>query len=142
MYQEFTIIGNVGRDPELRYTQQGVAVCDFSVAVNKRYKTSSGEQREETTWVRVTCWRGLAETVGQYLKKGRQVFVTGEASVSAYTDRAGQPAATLELTANTVKFLGGRDDNFGGEEGGGGNRQQQRYEDDFAPPRNVDDIPF
>ncbi len=138
MYQQITIVGNVGSDPELRYTQGGVAVTDFSVAVNKRYSTSGGEQREETTWFRVTVWRRQAETVAQYLKKGRQVLVVGEASVSAYTNRAGEAAASLEITANLVKFIGSRDDanNSGG---GGGNRDEF---DDFAPPKNMDDIPF
>lgn len=155
MYQQITIIGNVGRDPELRFTPQGVAVCDFSVAVNKRIGgQNGGEVRDETTWFRVTCWRQLAETVAKYVKKGRQIMVVGEVAASAYTDKAGQPAATLEITAQTVKFLGTRDEN---EEAG------QRYQDDFrppqepaggrgggrntgrgrqAPPENSDDIPF
>ncbi|MCU0465504.1 MAG: single-stranded DNA-binding protein [Anaerolineae bacterium] len=151
MYQQITIIGNVGRDPEMRYTQGGVAVCDFSVAVNKKYTTSGGEQRDETTWFRVTCWRQLAETMGKYLTKGKQIMVVGEVSASAYTDKAGQPAATLEITANTVKFLGSRqegDDAGGGNSGGG----RSNRDDDFAPrprsgggnnsPSNTDDIPF
>lgn len=149
MYQQITIIGNVGRDPEMRYTQGGVAVCDFSVAVNKRYTTAGGEQRDETTWFRVTCWRQLAETMGKYLTKGKQVMVVGEVTASAYTDKAGQPAATLEITANTVKFLGqrqegGENDAVGGARGGGdsgGNRGGgdsggHRGDDNFAPPQN------
>jgi single-strand DNA-binding protein len=138
MYQQVTIIGNVGRDPELRYLQNGVAVCDFSVAVNKRY-TSNNEQRDETTWFRVTCWRQLAETVNQYLSKGRQVMVVGEVKATAYQDKSGQPAATLELTAQTVKFLGGRGEGGDNNQDGGG--YNNRYED-FAPPGQVDDIPF
>ncbi len=131
MYQQITIVGNVGRNPELRYTQNGVAVCDFSVAVNK-VTNVNGEKREKVTWFKVTAWRQLAELVNQYVQKGRQVMVVGEVSVSAYTDKSGQPAATLELTANEVRFLGGRD---GGGEGRG------NFED-FAPPGQVDDIPF
>lgn len=135
MYQQITIIGNVGRDPELRYLQNGVAVCDFSVAVNKRFTTSGGEQRDETTWFRVTCWRQLAETVKQYLTRGRQVMVVGEVKMGTpYLDKSGQPAATLEITAQTIKFLGGRE---GGAPGGDGNRY-----DEFAPPGQMDDIPF
>lgn len=135
MYQQTTIVGNVGRDPELRYLQNGVAVCDFSVAVNKRFNTAGGEAREETTWFRVTCWRQLAETVKQYLTRGRQVMVVGEIRATAYLDKSGQPAATLEITAQTIKFLGGRD---GGGAGVGG---ESGY-DDFAPPGQMDDIPF
>ncbi|MBC8098850.1 MAG: single-stranded DNA-binding protein [Armatimonadetes bacterium] len=139
-YQQITIVGNVGRDPELRYLQNGVAVCDFSVAVNKRFKTSGGEQRDETTWFRVTCWRQLAETVKQYVTKGKQVLIIGEIKATAYLDKAGQPASTLEITAETLKFLGGRGE--GGSEGGGsGGAGGNRY-DEFAPPGQMDDIPF
>jgi len=131
MYQQITIIGNVGRDPDLRFTPQGIAVCDFSVAVNKRVGGQNNtEPRDETTWFRVTCWRQLAETVAKYVKKGKQIMIVGEVSASAYTDKNQQPAATLEITAQTVKFLGSRDEN---EEGGGGGGQ--RYQDDFRPPQ-------
>lgn len=156
MYQQTTIIGNVGKDPELRFTPQGVAVCDFTVAVNKRYTTQGGDSREETTWFRVTCWRQLAETVAKYVRKGRQIFVVGEVAASAYTDKAGQPAATLEITAQTVKFLGQREDNEDGSGGSGGREtfddfrppQQQTQERggrrgrNQNPPENSDDIPF
>ncbi len=150
MYQQITIVGNVGRDPELRYTNSGIAVCDFSVAVNRRTKNSAGEPIDETTWFRVTAWRQLAEVVAQYLKKGRQVMVVGTVKASAYLDKAGQPAATLEITANEVKFLGAREDDVDETSGA--------YDDSqFAPPprqqqkpgRNQgrssstpDDIPF
>jgi single-strand DNA-binding protein len=138
MYQSITILGNVGRDPELRYLQNGVAVCDFSVAVNKRFNVN-GEQREETTWFRVTCWRQLAETVKQYLTRGRQVMIVGEVRATAYLDKSGQPAATLEITAQTIKFIGGRDG--GGASGGGDFNQNDAYRE-FAPPGQMDDIPF
>lgn len=150
MYQQITIIGNVGRDPELRFTPQGIAVCDFSVAVNKRVGGQNNtEPRDETTWFRVTCWRQLAETVAKYVKKGRQIMVVGEVSASAYTDKNSQPAATLEITAQTVKFLGGRDDgdndgrfteDFRPPQQSGGGRSQGRGRN--APPENSDDIPF
>jgi single-strand DNA-binding protein len=159
MYQQITIVGNVGRDPELRYTPQGFAVCDFSVAVNRRVGGQNNtEARDETTWFRVTCWRQLAETVAKYVRKGRQILIVGEVSVSAYTDKAGQPAATLEITAQTVKFLGQREDNEDGSGGGNGGRetfddfrppQQQTQERSSGkrgrnqnPPENSDDIPF
>jgi single-strand DNA-binding protein len=135
MYQYTVIAGNVGRDPEMRYTQSGQAVCDFSVAVNRRWTDrNSNEQREKTTWFRVTCWGRLAETVNQYVQKGRQILVTGEVDASAWTDGDGNPRATLELTARDVKFLGRRDDDlgYGGSSGYDG------------PPASEDlqDIPF
>lgn len=139
MFQQTLIVGNVGRSPELRYLQNGVAVCDFSVAVNRVY-TTNNERREETTWFKVTCWRQLAETVAQYLTTGRQVMVVGDVKASAYLDKSGQPAATLELTAREVKFLGQREGGGGDNGGGGGGRRYE--EDDFAPPGRVDDIPF
>jgi single-strand DNA-binding protein len=106
-YQHIMIIGNVGRDPELRYTQSGVAVCGFSVAVNRTW-TQDGEQREEVTWFRVSAWRGLAETCNQYVHKGMQIMVAGRIGASAYTGQDGEPRAGLELTALDVQFLGRR----------------------------------
>ncbi|GAB4513772.1 MAG: single-stranded DNA-binding protein [Anaerolineae bacterium] len=139
MYQNLTIVGNVGRVSDLRFTQGGVAVVDFTVAVNKRYTDGNNQAQEKTTWFRVTCWRRLAETMAQYLKVGRQVMVVGEVEVNAYLDKSGQPAATLEVTAREVKFLGTRDGGDGGGSGGG-------YDDDFAPrgnaPSDMNDIPF
>ena len=141
MYQQITIIGNVGRDPEMHYTQGGVAVCDFSVAVNKRYTTADGEKREEVTWFRVTCWRQLAEVVGKYLTKGKQIMVVGEVSGSAYIAKDGSPAASLEITANTVKFLGHKDEDAtapapSAPATSGANNQRRE------PSTNPDDIPF
>ena len=127
MYQYTVIAGNVGRNPEMRYTPGGDAVCDFSVAVNRRWTGQDGQQQEKTTWFRVTCWNKLAETVNQYVTKGRQVLVTGEVDASAWVGDDGEARATLELTARDVKFLGGRNDDAPG--GGGG-----------AGP--LDDIPF
>lgn len=108
-YQYTIIIGNVGRDPELRYTQSGAAVCDFSVAVTRRWNDrATNEQREKTTWFRVSAWRNLAETANQYVRKGMQIMVAGEVDASAYLGQDGQPRATLELTARDIKFLGRR----------------------------------
>jgi single-strand DNA-binding protein len=139
MYQQVIIVGNVGRDPELNYTPQGIAVCKFSVAVNK--VTGKGETRKEkTTWFRVSLWRERAETASQYIKKGMKIMVIGEVDVNAYIDKAGAAQATLELTANDFKFLDSRENSGGG----GGEytpaRQQtsQRGEEYDDP----NDIPF
>lgn len=131
-YQQMTIVGNVGRDVTLRYTQTGVAVADFSVAVTRKF--GSGEQRQEKTlWVRVTCWRTQAEIANQYVKKGQQIMVVGTVEVSAYLDKSGQPAATLELTADTFQMLGGRGDMAGSGE---------RADYGSPPPSDLSDIPF
>ncbi len=108
MYQQVVIVGNLGSDPEMRFTPSGIPVTSFSVAVNRRWTDSNGEQREKTTWFRVTAWRRLAELCNQYLSKGRLVLVEGEIDASAWLDNQGNPRATLELTARKVKFLGGR----------------------------------
>lgn len=121
-YQHTTIIGHVGRDPEMRYTQDGTAVCSFSVAVTRKW-SQGGERKEETTWFRVTAWRGLAETAGQYVHKGMQIMVAGRVSVSAYM-KDDEARATLELTARDMQFLGGR----GGEPGASTNPQPARSE--------------
>ena len=108
MYQKTVVVGHLGQDPQMRYTQTGTPVTSFSVATTRRWTNSSGEQQEKTTWFRVTCWRKLAEQAAQYLQKGRLVLVEGDVDANAWTDREGNSRASLELTAYTVRFLGGR----------------------------------
>jgi len=116
MYQHTVIVGNLGRDPEMRYTPSGVPVTSFSVAVNKKWKGQDGEMQEKTTWFRVTAWRRLAELCNQYLTKGQLVLVEGEVEARAWAAADGEPRASLELTAQNVRFLGGRGDAVGGGE--------------------------
>ena len=132
MYQRTIIVGNVGKDAEMRYTPTGVPVTSFSIAVNRRWTSASGEQQEKTTWFRVTCWRKLAETAAQWVKKGKLLLVEGEVEAQAYIDREGTARGTLELTASNFKFLGGRAAGEGGPGAAGG--------DDF--PVHEDEIPF
>jgi single-strand DNA-binding protein len=134
MYQKTIVVGHLGRDPEMRYTQSGVPVTSFSVATTRKWSSASGEQQEKTTWFRVTCWRKLAELTAQYLKKGRLVLVEGDIEASAFTDREGNARASLELTATNIKFLGGRGE--GGEGGGGGAGGGEDF------PVHEDEIPF
>ena len=111
MYQKIIIIGNLGRDPEMRYTPDGTPVTSFSVATSRRWTDPSGQQQERTVWFRVSAWRRLAETCNQYLSKGRQVFVEGELQEPRpYQGRDGEWRASLDVTARTVQFLGGRGD--------------------------------
>mgnify|MGYP001455876848 CR=1 FL=1 len=137
-WHQTIIIGNVGREPDMRYTPTNIPVCSFTVAVTERWNDrQSNEKREKTTWYRVTCWRGLAETANQYVKKGMPIMVVGTVEARGYKNNAGEAAASLELTATTFQFLGGG--NMGG--GGGGEHSGDNY-DDFAPPTNMGDIPF
>ena len=130
-YQYTIIIGNVGRDPELRYTQSGVAVCDFSVAVSRRWTDrNTNEQREKTTWFRVSAWRGLAETCNQYVRKGMQIMVTGEIDASAFVGQDGEARASLDLTAQNVQFLGSRAD------------REAESGEYYSNQQQVDDLPF
>ena len=109
MYQKFIIVGNLGRDPEMRFTPSGTPVTNMSVATSRRWNNAEGERQEETTWFRVVVWGKQAETCNQYLSKGRRVLVEGDRiKASAYKGRDGEPAASLELTASRVQFLGTR----------------------------------
>ncbi len=107
MLNKLTIIGNVGSDVEMRYIADGKPVTNFSVAVNRRY-TAGGEKREETDWFTVTTWNKLAENCNQYLAKGRQVYVEGRVSLHEWEGQDGIKRSRLELTADTVKFLGSK----------------------------------
>lgn len=108
MYQRCVIVGNLGRDPEMRYTPSGQAVTNFPVATNRRWSDQDGNQQEETTWFRIVAWGRLAETCNQYLTKGRSVLVDGRIQSRSWEDQQGQTRYSWELVANTVKFLGGR----------------------------------
>ena len=139
MYAKTLVVGHLGRDPEMRYTPSGVPVTSFSVATTRRWTNANGEPQEKTTWFRVTCWRKLAELTAQYLQKGRMVLVEGDIDAQAYTDKEGNPRASLELTATTVRFLGGRGD--GGDTAAmGGGQAAGRGGEEF--PGNEDEIPF
>ena len=102
------VIGNLGSDPEMRYTPNGNAVTSFSVATNRRYKTSDGETREETEWFRVNAWNRLGETCNQYLQRGSKVYVEGTLTSGAYLSNDGDPRASLDIRATEVRFLDSR----------------------------------
>jgi len=109
MYQQITLIGNLGNKPEMRYTPSGTAVANFSLAVSRKWTGNDGQQQEKTTWFRVTVWERRAEVVSQYLDKGRRVMVIGEVTEARpYTDRDGNQRASIEVHAFDVKFLDGR----------------------------------
>jgi single-strand DNA-binding protein len=115
MYQNLIVVGNLGRDPEMRYTPSGQAVTNFNVATNRKYTASDGNQVEETTWFRVSTWGKTAEVCNQYLKKGSRVLVEGRLNPDPstggpriWTRQDGTSAASFELTANQVRFLSTR----------------------------------
>ena len=140
LYQQVTLIGNLGNDPEMRYMADGTAVTNFSLATTRRWKTSEGERREETTWWRISAWRGLAETCNQYLTKGRQVQVVGRmiadenGSPKTFTRQDGSVGASFELVAKEVNFLGSP-----GAPASSSNGVVQAVN---VAPQEADDIPF
>jgi len=110
MLNKCMIIGNLGADPEMKYTANGTAVTNFNVATSRNYTNTLGERVDETEWFSVVTWNRLAETCAQYLAKGRQVFVEGRMKTRSWDDQAGQKHYKTELVAETVKFLGKRSD--------------------------------
>jgi single-strand DNA-binding protein len=106
-FNKVILVGNLGRDPELRYTPQGTPVCSFSMATNERRKDKTGEMQDQTTWFKVTLWNRQAETAAQYLQKGRPVYIEGRLRVEEYTDRDGKQRHSLEVNATDMQFIGG-----------------------------------
>jgi single-strand DNA-binding protein len=139
MYHTLIIVGNLGRDPEMRYTPSGQAVTNFNVATNRQYTSSDGTQVKETIWFRVSTWGKTAETCNQYLRKGSKVLVEGRLNPDPATGGPriwqGQngPGASFEVTANTVRFLSSRGEEEGGYQSGYG---------DTSAVSEPDDIPF
>ena len=142
-FNKVILVGYLGRDPELRYTPEGTAVCNFSMATTERKKAKSGEFQDVTTWFRVTLWRRQAEVASQYLSKGRQVYIEGRLSMSEYQDRDGNTRTTLEVQGSDIQFIGSR-----GEEGAGPRepRGEATASASAAPAPDAvvteDDIPF
>src|SRR3990172_871817 len=127
MYHTIIIVGNVGRDPEMRYTPAGQAVTSFSVATNRQYTTGNGEQVKETIWFRISAWGKTGEVCNQYLKKGSKVLIGGRLTPDKATGgpriwsgQDGQSRASFEVTAQTVRFLSSRAESGEAPAAGGG----------------------
>ncbi|MDQ4045120.1 MAG: single-stranded DNA-binding protein [Chloroflexota bacterium] len=144
---KITLIGNLGGDPETRYTPQGTLVVNFSLAVNNRRRDPSGNQQENTNWYRVSAFGRLAETMVNlsergYLTKGKQVYIDGNFEAREWTGQDGQTRTSLDVTAREMQLLGQRGDEAGGEYsgGGGGGRQAQQPAGNYDS--DLDDVPF
>jgi len=152
------LIGNLTRDPEIKYTPKGSAVADIGLAINRTYTPEGGEKREETTFVDVVLWGRLAELAGEYLKKGRSVYIEGRLQLDSWDDKqTGQKRTKMRVVGETMQFLGaprGDSGGGGGEEGGGrppggsrppGPRPPASKKPPIDPdlePSGEDDIPF
>jgi single-strand DNA-binding protein len=144
MYHTIIIVGNLGKDPEMRYTPSGQAVTSFSVASNRKYTSSNGEQVNETIWFRISAWGKQAEICNQYLKKGSKVLIEGRLTPDKNTGgpriwqkQDGSSGASFEVTAGTVRFLSTRADG----DGAGGSSMSSDAGDMATAPAE-DDIPF
>ena len=124
------IIGNLGKDPEVRYTQSGRAMARFSVATTETWMDRDNSRQERTDWHNIVVWGKQAETCGQYLSKGRQVYIEGSIRPRSYEDKEGNTRYTTDIEAQRVQFLGGRD--------GGGARSGQSFDD--GPSGGFDDM--
>jgi single-strand DNA-binding protein len=144
-FNKVILLGNLTRDPEVRYTPKGSAVCDLGIAVNRVYTTEGGERREEVTFVDVVLWARLAEIAGEYLKKGRPVFIEGRLQMDTWDDKqTGQKRTKLRVVGESMQLLGGRP---GGAAGASEIGEESRQAG--APPKapaqpapDEDEIPF
>ena len=143
------IVGNVGRDPEVRFTKAGTAVATFSVATSERFKDRDGQPQERTEWHRVVAWAQLADICGKYLRKGKQVYIEGRLQTRDWEDKDGHKRYTTEVVANVMQMLGRREDDGGGSSddsysrggsAGGGDPMAQAPASGGGP--SDDEIPF
>jgi len=140
------LIGNLGKDPEVRYTTSGTAVAGFSIATSEKFKNKAGDWEDRTEWHNITLWGRLAEIAGEYLAKGKTVFIEGRLQTRKWQDREGRDRYTTEVVGDKMQMLGGKGDRSGGSSnhdsghefhGGGGSAD---YAGGFNP--GDDDIPF
>ena len=137
------VIGNLGRDPEMRYTASGQSVTSFSVASNRKYTTAAGESREETEWFNVSAWGKLGETCNQFLTKGQQVYLEGRLSSRTYQGRDGQTRFSNDISLTDVQFLNRPQAMGSGDDGGYGYVGETAGSGDFGPGMDdADDLPF
>lgn len=150
-FNKVILLGNLTRDPEVRYTPKGSAVCDLGIAINRQYTLDSGEKREEVTYVDVVLWSRLAEIAGEYLKKGRPVFIEGRLQLDTWDDKqSGQKRSKLRVIGETMQLLGSRPAGTGGaSESSEEDRQPRAGKTTPPPPKTAapaepddDEIPF
>jgi single-strand DNA-binding protein len=137
------LLGNDTRDPEVRYTPKGSAVCDLGIAVNRAYTTDSGEKREEVTFVDVTLWGRTAEVASEYLKKGRPVFIEGRLQMDTWDDKqTGQKRSRLRVVAENMQLLGGRPGSGTADASGESRQSSVPPKSSAASEPDEDEIPF
>lgn len=132
MVNKVILVGNVGTDPEIRYLEGGVAVANFSLATSESYKNKNGERVEQTEWHRIVLWRGLAEVVEKYVKKGTQLYIEGRLQTRSWEDQNGNKRFTTEIVADNMKMLSRKSDRPA---------EESSNTEAFTPPAVADDSP-
>lgn len=143
MLNKVMLIGNLGADPETRYTQDGTCVTNIRLATTERFKNREGERQERTEWHRVVLWGKLGEIANQYLAKGRQVYIEGKIETRKWTDKEGNDRYSTEIRANQMQMLGGRGESAAApQQAAAPDTDPFADSPDFGEPPVDDDIPF
>jgi len=138
------LIGNVGKDPDIRHLESGTAVANLTLATTERYKDRNGEMQEQTEWHNVVLWRGLADVTERFVRKGSQIFIEGKIRSRSWEDQSGQKRYTTEIVADNMQLLGRRSDNPANASARPARNDQSTFDNgdaDFSP-EEVDDLPF
>ena len=142
MINKAIIVGNLGADPEVRYTQSGTQVASFNVATTERWRDQSGEQKESTEWHRIVAWKRLAEICGEYLHKGSKVYIEGKIQTRKWQDQNGNDRYTTEIIAREMKMLDRREGGGGGGAGGSQSYEPSEPPPDYGSSSMGEDVPF
>jgi single-strand DNA-binding protein len=144
MLNKVMLIGNVGKDPDIRHLESGTAVANLTLATTERYKDRNGEMQEQTEWHNVVLWRGLADVTERFVRKGSQIFIEGKIRSRSWEDQSGQKRYTTEIVADNMQLLGRRSDNPANASARPARNDQSSLDNgaaDFSP-EEVDDLPF
>jgi len=144
MLNKVMLIGNVGKDPDIRHLESGTAVANLTLATTERYKDRNGEMQEQTEWHNVVLWRGLADVTERFVRKGSQIFIEGKIRTRSWEDQSGQKRYTTEIVADNMQLLGRRSDNPANASARPARNDQSSLDNgaaDFSP-EEVDDLPF
>jgi len=136
------LVGNVGKDPEVRYLDSGVAVANFPFATSETYRNKNGEKVTMTEWHNIVFWRGLAEVAEKYVKKGSQLYIEGRIKTRAWDDKEGNKRYTTEIVGDNMQMLGKRSDSSADSTPPEGEISEGDLEDSNGPPEETDDLPF
>jgi single-strand DNA-binding protein len=142
MVNKVILVGRVGKDPEVRYLDSGIALCKFTLATNEKYKNKNGENVENTEWHNIILWRKLAEIAEKYVKKGDMLYLDGKISTRSYDDKDGIKKFFTEIIAENLKMLSKKGDNGSSQQDSQEQPQEQTGSFDDIEPAGGDDLPF